>query len=186
MNYDPYVAIRRVRGLPGRLNQLGEHLRILAGRVRESVAEAVGETVSCTIRDSLGRLWSGQRILETPLRQAPAPREHDWYDDRERDPWGQEPGPWDGPVDYSRHSTRAPEPVLPKSSALVLAMQMAGWWMYRRGTLAGALGLGLVVGSVALIGGRIAKSGLGLIESASTIFALNNALGAGALALNDA
>lgn len=184
MNYDPYAAIRRVRGLPGKLNQLGEHLRILATRVRESVSEAVGETVSCTIRDSLGRLWSGQRILEAPMRHAP--REHDWYDERDRDPWGPEPGPWDEPPAYARESTRQSERSFPKSSAFALAMQMAGWWMYRRGTLAGALGLGLVVGSVTLIGGRIARTGLGLIESASTIFALNNALGTGAVALNDA
>ena len=186
MPYDPHAAVRRVRGLPNRLNNLAEHLRVLSARVRESVTEAIGDTLSCTVKDALSRAWSGQRVLDAPMRQAPSQRDrNDWYDDRENDPWGQEPGPWDEPASYSRQAPTESDRAVPKSSAFALAMQMAGWWMYRRGTLYGAVGLGLAVGGMALIGGRVARTGLGLIESASAVFALNNSLASGAVALTD-
>ena len=184
MPYDPYAVVRRVRGLPTRLNNLAEHLRVLSSRVRESVTEAIGDTFACTVKDTLNRIWSGQRVLEAPSRSSGRSDRNDWYDDRENDPWGIEQPAWDEREHYRRQMHAEPE-MLPKAGALALAMQMAGWWMYRRGTLPGDLGLGLVVGGVALIGGRIARTGLSLVESASAVFAINKSLASGAVALAD-
>lgn len=185
MPYDPYAAARRVRGLPGRLSNLAEHLRLVSSQVRASVSEAIGDTLAFSVRDTLNRLWSGQRLLEAPARSIPQHERNGWPDERDHDPWADEPSAWDDRREPVRVHPERPQS-LPRSGALALAMQMAGWWMYRRGTLFGALGLGLVVGSVALIGGRVARTGLGLIESASEIFAVHNSLTTGALALGEA
>ena len=58
MKYHPASAIRRVRDLPARLHELADHLKILSTRVRESVTEALGETIARTVKDVLNRYWN--------------------------------------------------------------------------------------------------------------------------------
>ena len=76
------------------------------------------------------------------------------------------------------------EPAITKTHLLALAMKAAGWYLQRRGSWLGALGLGLLVGGVALVGGPLALAGLGLVEAASEAIALNHLLFLGAGTLN--
>jgi hypothetical protein len=112
-----------------RLRDLGAHLRDLADRVREAVAEAVGETLGRLARDAarrwLGRSAPSSRPYPTDHR---ARQDDPWADD---DPWEEHEAPPRqhpdaAPADSPGHSTGI-------GRALVTGLLWAaGWWLRRK------------------------------------------------------
>jgi hypothetical protein len=114
-----------------RLRDLGAHLRELADRVREAVAEAVGETLGRLARDA-ARRWLGRPGSIAPRRypaHQPARRDTDpWADD---DPWEET----DRPTHPSSADEVADPPAHSTGIGRVLVtglMWAAGWWLRRR------------------------------------------------------
>ena len=183
MNWNPRSMIHRVHGLPRHLRDLGLYLGELSTRVRESVAEAVGNTVAGAVRDSLTRIWERPAHREPPpRRREPEIDPYDWTEPLTEEQWIEE----QRLADEYRPAPQPPveESAVTKTHLLALAMKAAGWYLQRRGSLLGALGLSVLVGSVALVGGPLALVGLGLAEAASEVFALNHLLTLGAVTLN--
>jgi hypothetical protein len=114
-----------------RLRDLGHHFRELADRVREAVADAVGETLGRLARDA-ARRWLGRRQPGSPAHG------RDRYDDRSppnRDPWDDDP--WEEneperskvPADIPATGDRI-EPKIGR--VLVTGLVWAGGWWLRR------------------------------------------------------
>ena len=183
MNIQPFRMIQRVRDLPGHLHGLADHLRRLSVRVRESVAEAIGDTVARAVKSVLHRGLSGEPILKPPNRY---PDRDDWDYRSAESPWPPDDTDWEG--DFESEPQRRQETVdKPSRSARGLcsiALQVAGWWLRRRGSWLGATGLSLLLGGVAVIGGPIAVVGLGVAETLLDLLALQQALAGGAAALS--
>ena len=176
MSFQPHAFLRRVRGLPAQVHDLGEHLQRLSSRVRESVAEATGQTVAQVVKEVLTRAFSGRPILQT-LQDVRQPFDPYGWPDEDSDPWAVERPGWDR--SEPRHSPihvdeqRSPKPMI---GLTALALHAGGWWLRRRGSRFGVLGLGLLFGGAALLGGRIALTGLGLVETAGELLALDHLL----------
>jgi hypothetical protein len=163
MRYSPYHLARRVPGLPARLDDLAARLRGLAARVRLAATEAAGDLAAGAVTDALARLWGGAATA------GPRPDHYHWPGDGPGGPWYDEPQEWEEP----------PPDVPPadgpnaRTRLLGLALQGAGWWLYRRGGWAGAWASGLLAGGLMLLGGRYVLAGLGLAESACELLALD-------------
>jgi hypothetical protein len=172
-----------------RLGELGEHLGAIAHRVREAVADAVGETVARIARDAVDGLL-GRRPARPPPRpvRPPSRAPSDDYDPRADDP-ADDDDRWPAPrfprEEVYRPSPRVPAP-RPAAPALAAALAGAGWGLRRYGTLPGALALGVLAWLVALLGGRTVRGGLGLFEAAARLLGLDHGLAAAADVLSDA
>jgi hypothetical protein len=178
-----------MQSLPGHLHELASCLRNLSSRVRESVAEAVSITVGRAVQDGLTRLLEVTRTNAPPkFRQEPEIDPYDWSAPNSENSWDQ-----DEPIRAASYYARQqePEPAPQKASApapylVALGLKMTAWWLRRRGSWAGALGLGLLVSGLAMAGGPIAVASLGFAEAASEVIALNNLLSTSADALSTA
>jgi hypothetical protein len=186
MNYYPGAAIRRVRGLPEHLHDLAEHLGLLSARVRQTVAEAIGDTLGRTVKDLLNRCWSGQPVIEPPSPRRDDPIDPDnWRYADEEQSRHRSASEWDEayPVPEQRQSPAEQPAARPTAGLLALALHAAGWWLRRRGAWLGALGVGALVGGAALLGGQAAIIGLGLAEAIGEVLVLHQLISFGAAAL---
>jgi hypothetical protein len=164
-----------------RLRELGQHLAQLSRRVREAVTQAVRETVAQLARDAVDRI-----LQRRPPGSFMPPQLRDERDEREDgkfDPWEDEEDqdPWRSP--YVREDAEeVPEPpsaaqAMPDSrSALALALAAAGWWLRQRGSLWGALGVGLIAGAIAAVTRRLADNGFLLVQAAHELLAYRHAV----------
>jgi len=164
-------------------------LRNLSSRVRESVAEAVSVTVGRAVQDGLTRLLEGTKSPEQPpLRREPEIDPYDWTVPNSENSWEQDESARYEPY-YAPPPPPAPTPQPMKTPAahlVALALKATAWWLRRRGSWAGALGLGLLVGGLSLAGGPVTVAGLAFAEAASEVMALNNLLSTSADALSAA
>jgi hypothetical protein len=149
-----------------RLRELGQHLTDLSRRVRETVAEAVRDTVAQMARCAVERALS---------RRSPGPivQEQSYGAEGEFDSWADEeaPGPWIEPgAMRAVHATPEVPPdvsgIPVVRSSLALALAAAGWWLGRQGSWWGALAVGLVAGAAAAVTRRLTGDGLLLVQAA--------------------
>lgn len=113
-----------------RLRDLGGHLRELADRVREAVAEAVGETLGRLARDA-ARRWLGRPASSAPagrLHRRAGNEEDAWDED---DPWEEHDRPTPPPPDDSVGGRPAHANGIGRVLVTGL-MWAAGWWLRRR------------------------------------------------------
>ena len=183
-----------LRRLSRALLDLRDRVReALAGEVARAVGEAVNEIVAVVLRGG-------------PPPAAPPPRDEDypgrshWADaEAEADPWGDHPPSW--PDDrYAANFDRAPDDVelppvnddevpgaTPRSpaglGAVAAGLSAGRWWLGRRGSVAEAVGVGLIVGLAVLVGGPLAQAGAAIVSAAADVSAATDALGTGAARL---
>ena len=161
MTWNIHKVGQRIRSLPSHLNELSDNLAEISSRVRTSIGDVVGNTAAQIVRDTLKRLWSGSPgNTSQPFRQE---RELDpgaWPDPRDDDGWDFHEDPL-GEADIPRPATDAPSEAipLPTTQIAALALKAAGWYLYRRGSWWGALGVGCGVGGLAIVGGQIVIAG---------------------------
>jgi hypothetical protein len=172
--------------LAGHLRRLCRTHEGLAGRLRETDAVAVGQSVAHAVREAVSA------VLADGVR-GPGPTHPDrlmggpslWgrHQDTDPDRWPDDPDPYDDelppePPDEPGGpggSTR-PSPWL---LGVVLACQAAAWWVRRR--LAGlpvlaAVAVGLLAALAAYAGGPLTLAGVGLAGSALTLAGTAEAL----------
>lgn len=111
-----------------RLRDLGAHLRELADRVREAVAEAVGETLGRLARDA-ARRWLGRSPFARPQHHYQSPREDGpWADE---DPWDEDDQPSE--ERFAAGTTEPPQLRTGVGRVLVTGLLWAaGWWLRRK------------------------------------------------------
>lgn len=154
---------------------LAEHLvrlrhtfSVIASRLREAVARAVGQTVSRivqqVVRTFLSRSPPGP---ESPLDDWEHSSDRDglWEDDVEDRRWRDE---LDTEQEYDHHPL-SPEPSPPIHEppsawrrVAVTVCRLAAWWLQRRRwpyPIVTALGVGLIAGVAAYAGGPVAAAG---------------------------
>jgi len=168
-----FSSVRRIGNLSAHLAELSTYLRDLSYRVRTSVAEAIGNTVGRIVKDSLQRLWNRPVEPESP----PRPRRYysdypddDWHDGRHDERWPGEDADGTMPEPASTRPQPGPTPkTVAALSAAAMFMRACGWWLCRRGSWLGALGIGAIVGAVAWLGGPLITTGLGFAEAAGEL-----------------
>jgi hypothetical protein len=189
MYSDSRSMMRGPLDIRGHLGEFSSCLRNLSARLRESVAEAVGSSVGRAVHDGLARLLD--RSNRPEYRSS---REERCFDpDRRRfdsDDWspavdenGWEVDEPEMPESRPSQATSTPTnpPPIPKTQLLVLMLKATSGWLMRRGfSWRGALGIGLLIGGLAAIGGPIAAAGIGVVEAAADLLTLNNLIMTGA------
>ncbi len=181
-----YAPLRR---LCQALLDLRDRVReALAGEVARAVAEAVNEVVAAVLR-------GGPPPVAPPRDGGRTGRSH-WAD---ADSWGDSSPPWpDGrdDADFGREpdgvETPTPEPEEPPASmprtpaglgAAAAGLSAGRWWLGRRGSVAEAVGVGVIVALAVLAGGPLARAGAAVVSAAADVSAATDALGTGAARL---
>lgn len=184
------------------LTGLGRTIADLRERVRVAVAGELGRAVAGAVQQVVQAVVAGRPDPHRP-EAPPAYRRPDrWGDEDEDDRWGRSRDPWaDDPDDPSDRDgdrvDRRPTPDRhdptpagrPESDPGVTAAVAAGvfaarWWLVRRGTLLAAVGLGLGVGLVGVLGGPVARTAVAALAATADILSATDALGGGAARLD--
>jgi hypothetical protein len=178
--------------LTTRCHHLAESLGELKLKVRAALATELAQAVGTAVRDVLVVALIDR--LVTPARSAPtrppATRATtSWRadeDDRERDEWGYVKDPWDDPdEDRRRAPTRyardEPEeveqmPAVPTAAAVAVGVNVGRWWLARKGTVAAAVGLGVLATGLGLAGGPVARAALAVLAAATDVLVAESAL----------
>lgn len=177
--------------LTTRCHHLAESLAELKFKVRSALATELAAAIGTAVRDVLvvalvDRLVASPRT--TPLRP-PAPRSTNWKDedDRERDEWGYRKDAWDDADEDDRRSAPAryarddPDevdsmPAVPTTAAIAVGVNIGRWWLARKGTVAAAVGLGVLATGLGLAGGPVARAALAVLAAASDVLVAESAL----------
>jgi hypothetical protein len=175
----------------GHLDRLHGNLLDLDERLREAVAQAIGQTAAGVVRQVVLSLLGDADGGPTLLRPSPRPAGPSrplWQtlgdaEERDRPPWLDEPEEDPFRADRDRDTDRDRVIEIPRPSfwrkALAAALPAVGWWLHRqadRRVAGAALGCGLVCGLALYFGGRKAGgTGLALTlltESVAAVAAL--------------
>lgn len=146
-----------------RLARLADVLAELKSRVRQAVAGETGRAVGEAVRDLLTAIMSGSLTSSRPAYGSP------------RSGWDDDPERWDDEYDRDNYEIRRPPAeVRPQRTALWPTAVTAGaaavrWWISRKVSGWAAMGLGLLVGAAAAVGGPIARAGLALVAAAADL-----------------
>lgn len=176
--------------LTARCHRLAESLAELKVKVRAALATELAAAVGTAVRDVLvvsliDRLAAPNRVGSP---RPPAPKVSSWRDedDRERDEWGYRKDPWDEsdedrdpvPIRYSRDEPEEAEtrPAVPTAAAVAVGVNIGRWWLARQGTLAAAVGLGVLATALGLAGGPVARAALAVLAAASDVLTAESAL----------
>lgn len=169
-----------------RCHRLADTLAELKVKLRAALATELAGAVGTAVRDVLvvaliDRLTLPARTPPSPLR--PGGWREDGYD-RDRDAWGDPRDPWDDPGDYDR--TRAPAryervepapmPVVPAAAAVAVGLNVGRWWLAKKGTVAAAVGLGVLATGLGLAGGPVARAALAVLAAATDVLTAESAL----------
>jgi hypothetical protein len=148
-----------------RAQALTDHLGVLSGRVREAVAEAVGETLARLARDAADRLLGPPPEHHVPVHRYGSPSQY------EGDPWADPE-----PETSSHHFDGEPTPMaaneqMALGKALAAGLATAGWWL-RRGQPWAAIGAGTAVAAVVAAGARLGRTGQSVTGAVADLMAV--------------
>jgi hypothetical protein len=176
--------------LTAHCRQLADSLAELKVKVRAALATELAAAVGTAVRDVLVVALVDR--LVTPGRPAPArPPGHrptGWRDadDRGRDEWGYPRDPWDEPDDDRDRSPArytpadreddGPMPAVPVATAVAVGVNVGRWWLARKGTVAAAVGLGVLATGLGLAGGPVARAALAVLAAATDVLVAETAL----------
>ena len=175
--------------LTTRCHRLAESLAELKIKVRAALATELAQAVGTAVRDVLVVALI-DRIVAPPRSAPPRPSSPRQFvgrdqDDRERDEWGYVKDPWDDPDEERRTPTRyaldepeedEPMPAAPAAAAIAVGVNVGRWWLARKGTVAAAVGLGVLATGLGLAGGPVARAALAVLAAASDVLAAEAAL----------
>ena len=168
------VAIK-MHQLAGELEELKNRLRVaLASELARHVATAVGDVIRAAV--------AGETAAQFQ-------RAH--FERRNADPdaWDDEEDSYDAAYrhrefddDDEADQSELDRPVnLSASVAVAASVYVARWWrLRRRGTLLGALGAGMGIGLLGLIGGPLVRSALMILAATCDLLSVSETVGVGA------
>ncbi len=177
--------------LTTRCLRLADSLAELKVKVRAALATELSQAVGTAVRDVLVVALVDRLIAPGPRAPArpSAPRVPGWRDDGNeaaRDEWGDPRDPWDEPDgDLARTPSRytrdepehvEPVPAVPAAAAVAVGVNVGRWWLAKKGTVAAAVGLGVLATALGLAGGPVARAALAVLAAASDLLAAESAL----------
>lgn len=177
---------RTAQHLSDRLDRLRANLDVLRERLRDSVAQSIGQTVAYAVHDAV------QAVLGEPNAHSQrVPYQRPW-EQHERSSYWQEPqnAMWqeepddrwqDDPEDEPKPATIPDQPPSNKDlgQAVATGCETAAWWLRRwkgRFAIAVAAGLGLVTSVLAWTGGSLTIAALSLAQSIAHLFSFSDTL----------
>ena len=165
----------RLRGLADEVGTLKERVRVaVAGELASAIADAVKDVVRASIAG---------RVIPAPAVRSRPRQSDDWED--ERDAWSDDADGY-GDAGRSRGSGRSDEFTAgERVVALAAAVQVARWWLARRGSVLGATGVGLAAAITGLFGGATVRAGLTAVGVTTDLLAVTASLGDGAKVSED-
>jgi hypothetical protein len=179
------------RMLARRLDQLCATLENLGARLRGTIANAIGETIGCIVRDT------ALRVLDEVSHYLPAsgsfrsPLRDDEPDMWDRQQHEDERGYWDDgdvqwePAPEENSISAAPERL---PTALSAGLQAASWWLQRwsgHTRTISTMAVGLITAGIAFLGGPVVVAVLGLAQTATQFQSLSGAIETGAMRVRD-
>lgn len=176
-----------------RFHRLADSLAELKVKLRAALATELAGAVGTAVRDVLVVALIDRLVL--PAQPSPSPpRPGGWRADgydRDRDAWGDPRDPWDDPDDYDsrgraparygrdeRHECEppVPMPVVPAAAAVAVGLNVGRWWLAKKGTVAAAVGLGVLATGLGLAGGPVARAALAVLAAATDVLTAESAL----------
>jgi hypothetical protein len=145
------------------LRRLAETVFDLRSRVKLALASELAQAVANAVRDVVAAGLRGDTRL--PPEQSRSTGR--WTDD---DPWADEPTVYSQP---SSDRVGLPVAVPPLVAA---AVAVARWWLRRRGTMVGAVALGLAAVAAGVVGGPAIRLGLAVAAGSAELFAVPDLL----------
>ena len=159
----------RLRGLADEVGTLKERVRVaVAGELASAIADAVKDVVRAAV--------AGQPVPAPTMRARP--RQYDDWDD-ERDAWSGDADRYGG-SGRSQGSRSDEFAASERVVALAAAVQVARWWLARRGSVVGATGVGLAAALTGLFGGATVRAGLTAVGVTTDLLAVTASLSDGA------
>lgn len=176
-----------------RAHTLAATLAELKVKVRTALATELASAVGTAVRDVLVVAMI-DRMIATPSRTVsrPAvPKAGGWRDDEdERDRWDAPKDPWsDGydarsermPTRYERAECddgeeEVPAPAVPTAAAVAVGIHVGRWWLARRGTVATAVGVGVLATALGFAGGPFARAALAVLAATTDLLTAESAL----------
>jgi hypothetical protein len=170
-----------------RFHRLADSLAELKVKLRAALATELAGAVGTAVRDVLVVALIDRVVL--PARaSSPPPRPGGWREDgydRDRDTWGEPRDPWTDPDDSdardrvpARYEREEPEPtpVVPTAAAIAVGVNVGRWWLARKGTVAAAVGFGVLATGLGLAGGPVARAALAVLAAATDLLTAESAL----------
>ena len=175
-----------------RVHNLADSLAELKVRVRAAIATELASAVGTAVRDVLV-IALIDRLIAAPTRSSySSPRASGWRDDeydRDRDRWDTPRDPWADDTEYDirrgptvtrHHRTSDDEveaiPAVPTAAAIAVGVNVGRWWLARRGTVATAVGFGVLATMLGVAGGPIARAALAVLAAATDVLTAESAL----------
>lgn len=176
-----------------RCHRLADSLGELKVKVRTALATELAGAVGLAVRDVLIAALI-DRVLAAPTRPAvrppTPPRPGGWRDDEDEDRWGGPKDPWADPDEYEtrdrgrtptryareEHDEVDPPPAVPVAAAVAVGVSVGRWWLARQGTVASAVGFGVLATALGLAGGPFARAALAVLAAATDVLTAESAL----------
>ena len=173
-----------------RAHRLADSLGELKLRVRAALATELAGAVGTAIRDVLIVALIDRMIAAPARSRRPPARTGGWRDDeadRDRDRWGEPRDQWADPDEYDARD-RAPAryahdeeesepmPAVPMAAAVAVGANLGRWWLARKGSVAAAVGLGVLGTGLGLAGGPVARAALAVLAAATDLLTAESAL----------
>ena len=160
--------------LAGELEDLKNRLRVaLAGELARHVATAVGDVIRAAVAGETAAQFQRAQFERRHADPDAWDDEEDSYDaayrHREYDDDDSDQSELDSPVNLSA------------SVAVAASVYVARWWrLGRRGTLLGAVGAGMGIGLLGLIGGPLVRAALVILAATGDLLSVTETVGSGA------
>jgi hypothetical protein len=172
-----------------RVHRLADSLAELKMKVRAALATELAGAVGTAIRDVLVVALI-DRLVVAPTRSSySSPRTGTWRDDeydRDRDRWGDPRDPWADDSDArdrvpsrdAHHDREETEtmPAVPAAAAVIVGANIGRWWLARKGSIAAAVGLGVLATGLGLAGGPVARAALAVLAATTDLLTAESAL----------
>ena len=166
-----------------RAHRLADSLGDLKLKVRAALATELAGAVGTAVRDVLV-VALVDRMIAAPTRPG------GWRDDgadRDRDRWGDSRDPWADPDEYDAreriparyaHDTHEEDDPVPavQTAAVAVGANVGRWWLARNGSVAAAVGLGVLATGLGLAGGPVARAALAVLAAATDLLTAESAL----------
>ena len=165
-----------------KLSQLAGELEDLKNRLRVAVANELARHIATAVGDVIRAAVAGE--TEAQFQRAQFERRH-----ADPDAWDDEEDSYDAAYrhrefddDDEADQSELDRPVnLSASVAVAASVYVARWWrLRRRGTLLGAVGAGMGIGLLGLIGGPLVRSALVILAATGDLLSVTETVGAGA------
>lgn len=167
-----------------RLHRLASTLGELKVRLRAALASELGRVVGAAVRDVLVVTLT-QRLIapDRPVYSArwPDDEEERWGESQTtRDPWEDDDtyGVEGRPTPRSDRNESQPTPTVPACTAVAVGVHVGRWWLARRGGLLGAVATGVLIATLGLAGGPVARATLAVAAAAADVLTAGSALDA--------